>query len=145
MRCFLTFACYGAHLHGDESGSVDGHHNVFGARVLEADPQRAEAERRNMKQSSKAMNEAGDDGHVMEARDGCGRIGMFVKRSVMWSRSKASPWRYSWGTCPEACQPLAPQPLAHARGSVPAGRARSSVWLHFYVAHRTLCRCGGGG
>ena len=31
MRYFITSACYGAHLHGDESGSVDRHHNVPGA------------------------------------------------------------------------------------------------------------------
>jgi hypothetical protein len=50
MRYFLTFACYGAHLHGEESGSVDRHHNRFGSRVLEADSQRAAAEWRNMNQ-----------------------------------------------------------------------------------------------
>jgi REP element-mobilizing transposase RayT len=51
MRYFLTFACYGAHFHGDESGSVDRHHNQFGTRVLRADRQRAAAERRKMKQA----------------------------------------------------------------------------------------------
>jgi REP element-mobilizing transposase RayT len=50
MRYFLTFACYGAHLHGDESGSVDRHHNRFGARALAPDPRRAAAERRGMNQ-----------------------------------------------------------------------------------------------
>lgn len=50
MRYFITFACYGAHLHGDESGSVDRRHNLFGGRPLEADPQRAAAERRSMNQ-----------------------------------------------------------------------------------------------
>jgi REP element-mobilizing transposase RayT len=50
MRYFITFACYGAHLHGSESGSVDRRQNLFGARVLEPDPQRAEAERRRMNQ-----------------------------------------------------------------------------------------------
>lgn len=50
MRYFITFACYGAHLHGDESGSVDRRHNLFGGRSLEADPQRAAAERRSMNQ-----------------------------------------------------------------------------------------------
>ncbi len=50
MRYFITFACYGAHLHGDESGSVDRGHNLFGARGLEADPQRAAGERRRMNQ-----------------------------------------------------------------------------------------------
>jgi REP element-mobilizing transposase RayT len=50
MRYFLTFACYGAHLHGQESGSVDRRHNLFGARVVESDPDRAAAERRRMRQ-----------------------------------------------------------------------------------------------
>ena len=51
MRYFITFACYGARMHGDESGSVDQHHDVFGDRLLEHDPQRAAAERRSMNQS----------------------------------------------------------------------------------------------
>lgn len=51
MRYFITFACYGTHLHGDESGSVDRHHNVPGSRLLEADPQRVSAERESMQQS----------------------------------------------------------------------------------------------
>lgn len=50
MRYFITFACYGAHLHGDESGSVDRRHNQFGNRSLEPDPQRAAGERRSMNQ-----------------------------------------------------------------------------------------------
>ncbi len=50
MRYFLAFACCGSHFHGDESGSVDRHHNQFGTRVLVADQQRAAAERRKMKQ-----------------------------------------------------------------------------------------------
>jgi REP element-mobilizing transposase RayT len=50
MRYFITFVCYGAHLHGHESGSVDRRHNLFGARVLEADAQRSAAERRSMNQ-----------------------------------------------------------------------------------------------
>ena len=35
MRYLITFVCYGSHLHGDESGSVDRHHNLFGSRVAE--------------------------------------------------------------------------------------------------------------
>jgi REP element-mobilizing transposase RayT len=50
MRYFLTFACYGAHLHGDESGSVDRRHHLFGAPTLEADADRVAAERRSMNQ-----------------------------------------------------------------------------------------------
>jgi REP element-mobilizing transposase RayT len=48
MRYFITFACYGAHLHGEEAGSVDRSHNLPGSRVLEADPKRALGERTSM-------------------------------------------------------------------------------------------------
>ena len=59
MRYFITFACYGAHLHGEESGSVDHRHNLFGGRALEADPQRAAAERRSMNHPAYEMDETG--------------------------------------------------------------------------------------
>ena len=51
MRYFITFACYGGHLHGDESGSVDRNHNLPGGRLLEADPYRVAAERQSMTQT----------------------------------------------------------------------------------------------
>lgn len=51
MRYFITFACYGEHLHGDESGSVDRRHNVPGSRLLEAAPHRALGERQRMDQA----------------------------------------------------------------------------------------------
>src|SRR5258708_1505705 len=44
----ITFACYGCHMHGDESGSVDREHNLAGSRLIEADPKRALAERQQM-------------------------------------------------------------------------------------------------
>ncbi len=50
MRYFITFSCYGTHLHGDESGSVDRRHNLFGSRALESDAERAATERRSMDQ-----------------------------------------------------------------------------------------------
>jgi REP element-mobilizing transposase RayT len=50
LRYFITFACYGARLHGDESGSVDGHHNLPGSRLLGTDLQRASSEREGMAQ-----------------------------------------------------------------------------------------------
>jgi REP element-mobilizing transposase RayT len=52
MRYFITFACYGAHLHGDESGSVDRSHNLPGGRFVDADPLRASAERQRMQQAA---------------------------------------------------------------------------------------------
>jgi REP element-mobilizing transposase RayT len=38
----ITFACYGCHLHGDESGSIDPGHNTPGTPILEADCARAD-------------------------------------------------------------------------------------------------------
>lgn len=48
MRYFITFACYGAHLHGNDNGSVDRRHNIFGTRPLLPNPPRAVAELRRM-------------------------------------------------------------------------------------------------
>ena len=56
MRYFLTFACYGCHLHGDESGSVDRSHNLPGSGVLEADPTRAATERQGMLQTPYSLD-----------------------------------------------------------------------------------------
>ena len=52
MRYFITFACYGTHLHGDEKGSVDRRHNLPGGRMLDADPHHVETERRLMDQQA---------------------------------------------------------------------------------------------
>ena len=49
MRYFITFSCYGAHLHG-EAGAVDRRHNLPGSRFLEPDPQRESAERKKLDQ-----------------------------------------------------------------------------------------------
>jgi REP element-mobilizing transposase RayT len=50
LRYFITFSCYGAHLHGDKAGSVDPSHNLPGSRVLEPNPQRIASERERMTQ-----------------------------------------------------------------------------------------------
>jgi REP element-mobilizing transposase RayT len=52
----ITFACYGCHLHGDISGSVDRGHNLPGSRLLEADPERLSAESQNMEQPPYGMD-----------------------------------------------------------------------------------------
>jgi len=51
MRYFITFACYGSHLHGDESGSVDRNHNVPGGRLAEGNPERVAVMRQQMDQA----------------------------------------------------------------------------------------------
>jgi hypothetical protein len=57
MRYFITFACYGGHLHGDESGSVDPRHNLPGSRLLLADPERASVELQRMKQAPYVLDQ----------------------------------------------------------------------------------------
>ena len=42
----LTFACYGARLHGDSRGSVDRFHNVWGTPMVDPDADRERFERR---------------------------------------------------------------------------------------------------
>ena len=51
LRYFITFACYGAHLHGDDSGSVDRHHNRYGTLFLENHSERVAAELERMHQT----------------------------------------------------------------------------------------------
>ena len=50
MVFLITFACYGRHLHGCESGSVDPKHHLPGSPVLEANSVRVESERERMDQ-----------------------------------------------------------------------------------------------
>lgn len=57
MRYFITLTCYGGRLHGDESGSVDRHHNLVGSRLLESNPQRAMVERQRMLQNPYLLNQ----------------------------------------------------------------------------------------
>ena len=50
LTCLIAFACYGCHLHGDESGSVDREHNLPGSRLIEASEKRVLSERKLMLQ-----------------------------------------------------------------------------------------------
>jgi REP element-mobilizing transposase RayT len=52
----ITFACYGAHLHGDDSGSVDRLHNQRGSRAISANSGRAALERRLMDQPTYTLD-----------------------------------------------------------------------------------------
>jgi REP element-mobilizing transposase RayT len=56
MIYLITFACYGCHLHGHESGSVDREHNLPGSRLVEADAKRVSAERQRMDQPPYSMD-----------------------------------------------------------------------------------------
>jgi len=57
LRYFVTFSCYGARLHGDESGSVDRHHNLVGSRLLDPDEERVRGERRAMLQEPYVLDQ----------------------------------------------------------------------------------------
>ncbi len=50
MTYLITFACYGQHLHGGESGSVDRQHNVPRTSILGVNSARVAAERELMDQ-----------------------------------------------------------------------------------------------
>jgi REP element-mobilizing transposase RayT len=50
MRYFITFACYGARIHGDDKGSVDPRHNLRGAPLIDPSKARATVERQRMDQ-----------------------------------------------------------------------------------------------
>ena len=52
MAYLITFACYGARLHGDQAGSVDRQHNVPGSDFLPPDARRLSIEQRQMRQSA---------------------------------------------------------------------------------------------
>jgi REP element-mobilizing transposase RayT len=54
---FHHLYCYGCHLHGHESGSVDSNHRQFGSRLLEEDPQRIARERQRMDQAPYDLDE----------------------------------------------------------------------------------------
>jgi REP element-mobilizing transposase RayT len=56
LTYLITFACYGGHLHGDESGSVDREHNLPGSRMVAGDPKRVSAERHLMDQPPYSMD-----------------------------------------------------------------------------------------
>jgi REP element-mobilizing transposase RayT len=58
LRYFITFACYGARLHGDEAGSVDRDNNQVGNPWLAPDSNRAAAEQRSMLQEPYLMDQA---------------------------------------------------------------------------------------
>ena len=66
MVYLITFACYGCHLHGSESGSVDRQHNAPGTPILKVDFARAAAEAERMDQAPYHLDQISRDA-VLEA------------------------------------------------------------------------------
>jgi REP element-mobilizing transposase RayT len=67
----ITFACYGAHMHGDESGSIDRHHNLPGSRVLGPEPTRLAAETHLMPHPAYAMDQPRRDAVLASLAERC--------------------------------------------------------------------------
>ena len=57
MIYLITFACYGCHLHGESTGSVDPDHNIPGSRLIEANAQRMTWVRSRMDQPPYYMDQ----------------------------------------------------------------------------------------
>jgi REP element-mobilizing transposase RayT len=75
MAFLITFACYGCHLHGSESGSVDRRHNVPGTPILGADPARAPAESDRMVQSPYHLDQIRRDAVLEAIQEVCAHRG----------------------------------------------------------------------
>jgi Transposase IS200 like len=57
MRYFITFTCYGSHIHGQEPDSIDTRHNLPGSRTLDTDQKRAKLESEAMTQTPYMLDE----------------------------------------------------------------------------------------
>ncbi len=73
MTYFITFACYGSHMHGDPDGSVDRSHNRYGAPLTKSNPLRLAAELRLMDQPPYQMDEPRRQVVLAAIIDRCGR------------------------------------------------------------------------
>ncbi len=71
MIYLITFACYGCHLHGDQSGSVDRKHNLPGSHLIEADPNRVLAEARRMDRPAYGMDSIRREAVLAALRERC--------------------------------------------------------------------------
>jgi len=67
----ITFSCYGCHVHGDESGSVDRQHSLYGSPLLDVHPARAGAERERMDQAVYRLDRQRQDAVLEAMREIC--------------------------------------------------------------------------
>ncbi len=68
---FITFSCYGARLHGSESGSVDRDHNAPGTPMLPVDARRQRVERSQMREAPASLSSAARTTALAAIRDAC--------------------------------------------------------------------------
>jgi REP element-mobilizing transposase RayT len=74
VRYFITFACYGTRIHGDESGTVDRKHNTFGHPSVETSSKRAETERGLMDYVPYSLDEDSRACVLDAIREVCGQL-----------------------------------------------------------------------
>jgi REP element-mobilizing transposase RayT len=75
MVYLITFACYGRHLHGSDSGSVDRQHNVPGTPSLEVNPMRSAAEAERMDQAPYHLDQIRRDAVLEAIQEVCAHRG----------------------------------------------------------------------
>lgn len=75
MTYLITFSCYGCHLHGGDSGSVDREHNVPGTPWLEPDAMRVAAEHARMDQAPYRLDEIRRDAVLRAIQQVCAHRG----------------------------------------------------------------------
>ncbi len=71
----ITFSCYGAHLHGDERGSVDRLHNVPGGRLVPEDSERFSTESQRMLELPYTLEQHSQDVVLDALREVCAHRG----------------------------------------------------------------------
>jgi REP element-mobilizing transposase RayT len=71
----ITFVCYGRHLHGSESGSIDREHNVPGSPILEANSARATVESKRMDQEPYSLDQIRRDAVLEAIQEVCAHRG----------------------------------------------------------------------
>jgi REP element-mobilizing transposase RayT len=71
MTYLITFGCYGCHLHGSESGSVDREHRAHGTPTLDLDPTRAKAEKERMDQDPYILDQMRRDTVLQAIQEVC--------------------------------------------------------------------------
>ena len=75
MTYLITFACYGCHLHGSESGSVDPAHNAHGTPILDNYPARVAAETQRMDQPPYRLDQTRRDAVLEATQEVCAHRG----------------------------------------------------------------------
>jgi len=89
VTCLITFACYGCHLHGSESGSVDRDNNVRGTPLLEMDSARAAAERERMDQAPYNLDQIRCDATLVATQEVCSQRGWSLVGGPCVKQSRA--------------------------------------------------------